>query len=122
MTEEKDTIKSLITFQSKRLREDFDEYITSNEQVRGYSTDFYIIKIDGKDYYSGLSSFEIIWRLSFYFDQIATATCQHGDIAIVNQDSSHNTDTPVSENCGLHQCWFNACVSERIDPFSRMEL
>jgi len=114
-------IKSRLEIESPELLKKVNKFIKEKDQGISYCTSLGIVKQAGKVFYSSKSAFDLLWKLSFYFNQSGQSTPQCGDIALTNRNGKHNKDTKVINNCGLHQCWFNGCVSTRIGEFSRAE-
>lgn len=113
-------VKSRLDVESPKLLKRIKEYLETEDQTVGHFTCLGIIKHQGKVFLSSLDAFNLVWKLTRYFEQVAVATCQYGDIALVNEkDGKNSEDTPVTNNCGTHQTWFNACVSTRLSNFSR---
>ena len=105
-----------IEFESPRLQKEVEDFLVEekDEQEEGRSRNMGIIRKEGRIFYSNLPAFSFIWKVTRYFDQDVTATCQCGDLAIVNKKGkTNNPDTKTSLNCGFHQVWFNAVIQER---------
>ena len=118
-----DEAKTRIDVESPKLLSEILKYIRENEQVGGYFTDLGIlgqVKPSQKILYSKLEPFDIIWKFTRYFNQVAVGTCQFGDIALVDAKTrKNNADTKITYNCGLHQVLHNATISTRLSEFSR---
>ena len=116
-------VKTRIDIESPKLLSEILKYIRENEQVTGYFSDLGILeqpKPGQKILYSKLEPFDIIWKFTRYFNQVAVGTCQFVEIALVDEKTrKNNADTKVSYNCGLHQVWYNAAISTRLSEFSR---
>jgi len=112
-------IQSRLEIESPELLKEVKKFIKEKDQNISYCTSLGIVKQAGNVFYSSKNAFDLLWKLSFYFNQSGQSTPQCGDIALTNRDGLHNKDTKVINNCGLHQCWFNGCVSTRLGEFSR---
>ena len=111
--------QSRLDVASPKLLKEIEKYIRNNDQTPGYNTSLQIVKQTGNVFLSALDPFDLTFKMCGCFKQFATNTIQFGDLALVNRNGKHNSDTPVSNNCGKHQLWYNACVSTRLSNFSR---
>lgn len=111
-------IKSRLDVTSLKLLQEIEKHLKEEDQASGYSTSMELVKRQGNVFLTNRDPFDLLWFMSFYFNQNATCTCQHGDIALINEDGTHNPDTYKSAKHNK-QVWYNACVSKRLSSFSR---
>lgn len=113
-------VKSRLDITSPKLLKEVNKFLKEKDQKSGYNTSLGIIENQGNVFLSSLDAFSLTWKMTFYFNQVATSTVQHGDMALIDaKTQKNNNDTKVTYNLGYHQCWFNAKISTRVSSFSR---
>lgn len=113
-------INSRLEIESPKLLKEVLKHLKENDQKPCYSTSLGIVENQGNVFLSSLDAFSLTWKMTFYFNQVATSTVQHGDMALIDaKTQKNNNDTKVTYNLGYHQCWFNAKISTRVSSFSR---
>lgn len=118
----------LLSIESKSFLDDFNKHLKKckNEGIGkgrfGYIGEIKPYKNTKNEFLIDEVEYEkLIWELSNVFNQSIQATCQFGDVVLVNENGKHNKDTKFTHpvGCEPRQVWFNACLSTRISDFSR---
>jgi len=92
----------------------------ADHQHMGYQKNLGIVRKDktsnGCIFWIDLSCFEFIEKFCYYFNQSVRGTCQCGELAILNEDGSSNSDVPY---CGggltgmkPKKIWYNGIIGE----------
>ena len=115
--------KTRLTIENPALLEKLEAYLAKHlDAPQGTWEYLGLKKLAPAKYLSELEAFNLVWKLTREFDQVAVGTCQYGDLALVDAKTSKaGKDNPRLHNgCGdTFQCWFNACVSTRVSSLSR---
>ena len=115
--------KCRIEFTNPTLKAKFDKFLEVNKEApKGTWNYLGIFRIEGANYYSTLEPFDLLWKITREFEQVAEGTCQFGDIALVDKKTHKaKTDNPLKYNGAgdFMKCWFNANISTRVSDYSQ---
>lgn len=111
-------IKTRLQVNSSILLKKITQYLIDNAdiQMAGRAGNLGIVEVIGNEFYSYLEPFAMVQVVSYRLNQSIQASCQYGDVGLVNEDGTANSDVPTKFG---KKCWANGYISTRLSDFSR---